>query len=179
MDPADISPEASPDCANAFLYEGKKSLMGPRFGRAYAGLAEQRIMGAFPYRVGGKTGLLVAMSDGRTVFLDSYTGQVPGGSLSAAQLLAVVNQTIVAGPVAIQLNQFAQIINLFFNNVAGAAGQAGINGFTGGGTLCLVHSFNAANCTFTYTKIVYQFDRGICVLFTVTTEDTCTSSPVA
>lgn len=161
MDPVDIPADASPDCANAFFYDAKRGLLGPRFGKSTAGYAEQSIVGVFPYRAQGTTGLLVAMANGTTQFLSSYTGSAPGGTLQLPATTAANNTTITIGPLQLTVNQFFQLI--------GGNWNGGIAGFTGAGTLCLLDGFNSGTCTYTYTKIVYDFDNGVCQNFTVTT----------
>ena len=159
MDTVDQPGDSSPDCANAFFFQGKKGLLGPRYGKTYAGLAEQRIVGVYPYRVAGQTGLLVAMADGRTVFLDSYTGAAPGATLLSAGSTTTFNTTITAGPVNIVINQFGQVVNVVFNG--------GAVGVTKGIVQC-VPVFSASDCTIVYNKWSWTFVNGIVTDVTLT-----------
>jgi hypothetical protein len=90
-DPLDIPPEASPDCANAFFFDGAEGQLGPRFGKEEAGRADVAagisIVGVMPYRVPftthegvrlAKGGLLAALSDGRTILIPSIGGPIQG-----------------------------------------------------------------------------------------------------
>lgn len=153
-DPADIPPNASPDCENAVPYAGLQGLLGPRFGKALQGISAQTIVGVYPYHVEGQDGVLVAMSNGETVFLAGYGSATPGGSLQTASELAVSSQTIIAGPVNLTLNQFFQVINVQWL-------PGGGNGVTGTFEFCWVEDFDASDCSFTYGRAAIQVSNGV------------------
>ena len=168
IDPVDLPPGASPDCANAFFYGGTRGLLGPRAGKQYAGLAADRIVGAFPYHVGGLDGMIFSLSNGTDIFVPNGSPGTPGGSsLSSFSSVQSLNQTFVAGPVTITINQFNQIVNVQFNN--GAAG------LTKTIVIC-VPVFNAADCTITYHRFGLEFTNGILTNAALTTTGTCTDA---
>jgi hypothetical protein len=160
QDAADIPGDASPDCANAFFFGGVRGLLGPRYGKTYVGLAEARIVGIYPYHVQslGRDGLLVAMADGRTVFLSGYTAAVPSGTFINAASSATFNTTLQAGPVNIIINQFGQVVNVQWNN--------GVNGGTKTIIQC-VPVFDSDDCTITYNKWTWVFTNGIFISCTL------------
>ena len=63
VDPVEITPEQSPDCANVFFYDQTLGLLGPRLGKAYAGATNYNIWGVIPYNISGQIGSLVAYGD--------------------------------------------------------------------------------------------------------------------
>jgi hypothetical protein len=112
-EPLDIPPEASPDCANAFFFDGTKGLLGPRFGKEYAGLGAKRIMGIFPLRgmakvqvrqsngsfVFGTAGFVVAYDDGSNEVIPSI-----GGGQAGAAILPNYTLVVTPTPPIIQAN---------------------------------------------------------------------------
>lgn len=63
VDPVELTPEQSPDCANVFFYDQTLGLLGPRLGKAYAGATNYNIWGVIPYNISGQIGSLVAYGD--------------------------------------------------------------------------------------------------------------------
>ena len=63
VDPVDLGPEQSPDCANVFFYDQTIGLLGPRLGKTYAGASAHTIWGVLPYNIAGQIGALVAYGD--------------------------------------------------------------------------------------------------------------------
>lgn len=172
MDPTDIPPDASPDCANAYFWEGTLNLLGPRLGKVLAGNAQQTIVGAYGYHVNGLDGLLVSTADGITRFVPNTSGgygAIPtGGSLNPPSTTQVNSTTVNIGPLQMIFNQFNQFIGGNWNN--------GNNGITG----ILIFSipvFNSSNCTETYTKFTCRFTNGLLMSVTVeTAQATSTNS---
>lgn len=169
MDPVDIPPDASPDCANAYFHEGMLNLLGPRRGKVLAGAAQQNIVGVYAYHVNGLSGLLISTADGQTQFVQNgYASVPPGGSLNAFSTTQIVSLTQNFGPLQLIFNQFNQVVGGNWNN--------GVNGLTG----ILIFSipvFNSSDCSETYTKFTLRFTNGLLTSVTVeTAQDTSTNS---
>jgi len=70
VDPVDLGPEQSPDCANVFFYDQTIGLLGPRLGKTYAGASAHTIWGVLPYNIAGQIGALVAYGDDTSTEID-------------------------------------------------------------------------------------------------------------
>jgi hypothetical protein len=82
VDPVELTPEQSPDCANVFFYDQTLGLLGPRLGKAYAGASEKTIWGVIPYNIAGQIGSLVAYGDSTSTsinLLNLYAVLYPHG----------------------------------------------------------------------------------------------------
>ena len=158
LDPADIPEDASPDCENAYFWEGIVGLLAPRRGKTQAGYANQTITGVYPYHVNGLDGILLATADGGVEFLSGYGSAVPAGSLNPPSQVTLYNQTLnLGGPIInLQINQFGQIIG----------GQA-VAGLSGTLIICALDDFDQNTCQFTYTKVTLVFVQGVLTTVTV------------
>ena len=63
VDPVELPPEQSPDCANVYFYDQTMGLLGPRMGKAYAGASADTIWGVCPYNIAGQVGALIGYGD--------------------------------------------------------------------------------------------------------------------
>lgn len=151
MEPAKLPPDASPDCENAFFYNRKLGLLGPRLGKVEAGLAEQAIVGGYGYHVNGIDGLLVATRDGKISFSRGYGSTPPGGIFSQVSntQVAVQSTTLNFGFLQLIFNQFNQII-----------GGNAPNGKTAVITFS-IPVFNSEDCTETYHIFTLTFTNGL------------------
>ena len=103
VDPVEITPEQSPDCANVFFYDQTLGLLGPRLGKAYAGATNYNIWGVIPYNISGQIGSLVAYGDSTSTeinLLNLYSVTTPHagwGDISLSAPDPAIPATIVRG----------------------------------------------------------------------------------
>lgn len=123
VDPVELPPEQSPDCANVFFYDQTMGLLGPRLGKAYAGYSNYTIWGVMPWNVSGQVGALVGYGDAVSSeigFLTPYDVTYPHGGwgdLSRSGPVVVPPATINRG--------FAQSMTLA--GTSGASPQEEVN----------------------------------------------------
>ena len=137
VDPVEITPEQSPDCANVFFYDQTLGLLGPRLGKAYAGATNYNIWGVIPYNISGQIGSLVAYGDSTSTeinLLNLYSVTTPHAGWG--------DITLEAPAPAIPA-----VINRGFYHVQALSAAAGVDTATSGAIAIAVNGATKVTCT--------------------------------